>query len=151
LEEDLKQRGVIAKREVEIRRRHGDEGVAAPGERVDLQVDAFVSLPNGEIHDCVSAIIEVKGCWNKHLDIAMQTQLVDRYLKDNSCQHGLYLIGWFNCKQWDTKDSRKHPKLSIEEARQKFETQAAELSKQGVKVKAVVLNTSLRQINEQQN
>lgn len=144
LEEDLKQRGVIAKREVEIRRRHGDKGVAAPGERVDLQVDAFVRLPNGEIHDCVSAIIEVKGCWNKDLDTAMQTQLVDRYLKDNSCQHGLYLIGWFNCKQWDTKDSRKPPKLSIEEARKKFETQAAELSNQGVKVKAVVLNTSLR-------
>jgi hypothetical protein len=144
LEEDLKQRGVIAKREVEIRRRHGDKGVAASGERVDLQVDAFVRLPNGEIHDCVSAIIEVKGCWNKGLDTAMQTQLVDRYLKDNSCQNGLYLIGWFNCKQWDTKDSRKPPKLSIEEARHKFETQAAELSKQGVKVKAVVLNTSLR-------
>jgi hypothetical protein len=144
LEEDLKQRGVIAKREVEIRRRHGDKGVAASGERVDLQVDAFVRLPNGEIHDCVSAIIEVKGCWNKDLDTAMQTQLVDRYLKDNSCQHGLYLIGWFNCKQWDSKDSRKPPKLSIEEARKKFETQAAELSKQGVKVKAVVLNTSLR-------
>jgi len=142
LEEDLKQRGVIAKREVEIRRRHGDKGVAASGERVDLQVDAFVRLPNGEIHGCVSIIIEVKGCWN--IDTAMQTQLVDRYLKDNSCQHGIYLVGWFNCKQWDKKDSRKPPKLSIEEARQKFETQAAELSKQGVKVKAVVLNTSLR-------
>ncbi|MBD2314297.1 hypothetical protein H6G20_21750 [Desertifilum sp. FACHB-1129] len=144
LKEDLKQRGVIAKREVEIRRRHGDKGVAASGERVDIQVDAFVRLPNGEICDYVSVIIEVKGCWNKDLDTAMQTQLVDRYLKDNSCQHGLYLIGWFNCKQWDRKDSSKPPKLSIEEAIQKFETQAAELSKQGVKVKAVVLNTSLR-------
>ena len=144
LEEELKQRGITIKREPEIRRRHGDKDVAAPGERVDLQVDAFVKLPNGEIHDCVSVIIEVKGCWNKYLDTAMQTQLVDRYLKDNSCQHGLYLIGWFNCKQWDRKDSRKPPKMSIEEARQKFETQAAELSKQGVKVKAVVLNTSLR-------
>jgi hypothetical protein len=144
LEEDLKQQGVIAKREVEIRRRHGDKGVAASGERVDLQVDAFVRLPNGEIQDCVSVIIEVKGCWNKDLDTAMQAQLVERYLKDNRCQHGLYLIGWFNCKQWDNKDSRNPPKLNIEEAKQKFEAQAAELSKQGIKVKAVVLNTALR-------
>ncbi|MEP1077235.1 hypothetical protein NDI52_17685 [Leptolyngbya sp. PL-A3] len=144
LEEDLKQRGVIAKREVEIRRRHGNKGVAASGERVDLQVDAFIRLPNGENQDCVSVIIEVKGCWNKDLDTAMQAQLVERYLKDNRCQHGLYLIGWFNCKQWDNKDSRKPPKLNIEEARQKFEAQATELSKQGIKVKAVVLNTALR-------
>lgn len=144
LEEDLKQRGVIAKREVEIRRRHGDEGVAALGERLDLQVDALVRLANREIYDCVSVIIEVKGCWNKYLDTAMQTQLVGRYLKDNSCQHGLYLVGWFNCKQWDRKDSRKPPKLSIEDARQRFETQAVGLSEQGIKVKAVVLNTSLR-------
>jgi len=149
LEDDLKQKGIIAKREVEIRRRHGDKAVAALGERVDLQVDAFVRLPSGEIQDCVSVIIEVKGCWNKDLNVAMQTQLVERYLKDNRCQHGLYLIGWFNCNQWDNKDSRKPPKLSIKEARQKFETQAADLSKQGVKVKAVVLNTALRQINEQ--
>lgn len=147
LEEDLKQRGIIAKREVEIRRRHGDKGIAALGERVDLQVDAFIRLPNKQIHGCVSAIIEVKGCWNKNLDTAMQTQLVDRYLRDNSCQHGLYLVGWFNCEQWDKEDSRKPPKLNIEEAKQKFEAQAAELSKQGVKVKAVILNTSLRQVS----
>ncbi|WP_156090437.1 NACHT domain-containing protein [Planktothrix paucivesiculata] len=144
LEGDLRARGIIAKREVEIRRRQGGKDVAAPGERLDLQVDAFIRAPSGEIDDCVSIIIEVKGCWNLGLDTAMQTQLVDRYLKDNRCQHGLYLIGWFNCLQWDSKDSRKPPKLSIEEARQKFEAQAAELSKQGVKVKAVVLNTALR-------
>lgn len=144
LKRDIKQRGIITKREVEIRRRHGDKDIAAPGERLDLQVDAFVRSPNGEINDCVSIIIEVKGCWNEQLDTAMQEQLVDRYLKDNKCQHGLYLIGWFNCKQWDNKDRRKPPNLSIEEARQKFEVQADELSKQGVKVKAVVLNTSLR-------
>ncbi len=144
LEEDLKGRGVIANREVEIRRRQGTKGVAAPGERTDIQVDAVVRKSNGEVCDPVTVIIEVKGCWNKELNIAMQTQLVDRYLKDNSCQHGLYLVGWFNCNQWDSNDSRKSPKLSLEEARDKFVAQAAELSSQSVKVKAVVLNTALR-------
>ena len=54
-----------------------------------------------------SLLNEVKGCWNRELKHAMKTQLVDRYLKDNQCQHGLYLIGWFNCEQWDNKDRRE--------------------------------------------
>jgi hypothetical protein len=76
----------------------------------------------------------------------MEEQLVNRYLKDNRCQHGLYLIAWFNCEQWDDSDSRKRqaPKISIEEAKEKFEQQAAELSNSGVTVKAFVLNTALR-------
>lgn len=76
----------------------------------------------------------------------METQLVDRYLKDNRCQHGMYLIGWFNCDQWDNKDYRKKKcqKISIDEARKKFDTQAADLSQQGVRIKAFVMNTALR-------
>jgi len=144
LDEDLKQRGIIAKREVEIRRRQGPKAVAAPGERTDIQVDAIVRKPNGEVYDSVTVIIEVKGCWHKDLNHAMETQLVNRYLQDNSCQHGLYLVGWFNCHQWDNSDSRKAPKLGIEEAREKFEAQAAALSQEGVRVRAMVLNTALR-------
>jgi len=78
-----------------------------------------------------------------HLTEPVPTQLVDRYLNDNT-QYGLYIIGWFNCKQWDSKDSRKPPVSNIEKARAKFEAQAADLSKQGLKIKAVVLDTSLR-------
>ena len=76
----------------------------------------------------------------------MKTQLVNRYLKDNQCQHGLYLIGWFNCNQWDDNDYRKKqtPKLSIDEAQKKFDAQANELSQQGMLIKAFVLNTALR-------
>jgi hypothetical protein len=76
----------------------------------------------------------------------METQLVGRYLKDNRCQYGLYLIGWFNCDKWDESDNRKKDarKISLEEARQKFNLQAAELSQQGVQVRAYVLNAALR-------
>lgn len=76
----------------------------------------------------------------------MEEQLVNRYLKDNTCQNGLYLIGWFNCEQWDKSDSRKgkSPKISIHEAREKFEKQAEQLSQSGVEVKSFVLNTALR-------
>ena len=136
LDDHLKQRGVIVNREVEIRR----------GERTDIHVDAVTRIPNGEVYDSVTVIIEAKGCWHQELNDAMKTQLVNRYLKDNQCQHGLYLIGWFNCNQWDDNDYRKKqtPKLSIDEAQKKFDAQANELSQQGMLIKAFVLNTALR-------
>lgn len=136
LKNNLKERGVIVNREVEIRR----------GERTDIQVDAVRKKPNGDVYDSITVIIEVKGCWNDELNSAMEIQLVNRYLKDNTCQHGVYLVGWFNCEQWDNSDSRKSkaPKISIDEAREKFEKQAEQLSQLGIKVKAFVLNTALR-------
>lgn len=142
LDEDLKQTGVIVNREVEIRRGEG----TTPGERTDIHVDAIIRDPDGKVYDSVTAIIEVKGCWNQDLDYAMETQLVNRYLKDNHCQHGLYLLGWFNCDQWDEKDYRKgqSPELNIDEAQKQFDTQAAEISQQGLKIKAFVINTALR-------
>lgn len=136
LKDYLGQKGIVINREVEIRR----------GEITDIQIDAIAKKPSGEIYDYISVIIEVKGCWNPELNDAMEKQLVERYLKDNTCQHGLYLIGWFNCSQWDTSDSRKSkaPKISIEKARQQFERQAETLSQSNVAVRAFVLNTALR-------
>jgi hypothetical protein len=129
-------------REVEIRHGQG----SGQGERTDIHVDAVVRGPGGEVYDSVLAIIEVKGCWNDKLDQAMRTQLADRYLQDNRCQHGLYLVGWFNCDQWDNSDDRKRqaPKFSIDEAQQQFDAQAVDLSQHDLQVKAVILNTALR-------
>ena len=142
LDDDLRQRGVIVNREVEIRRGEG----SGQGERTDIHVDAVLRSPNGEVCDTVTAIIEAKGCWNGELYNAMKTQLVDRYLRDNRCQHGLYLIGWFNCDQWDNSDYRKReaPSLGIPEAQSQFDSQATELSKQGAQIKAFVMDTALR-------
>ena len=75
----------------------------------------------------------------------METQLLGKYLANNDCQHGLYLVGWFNCDQWDQADYKKNqaPNLTIDEAQKKFDAQALELSNQDKHLKAVVLNTSL--------
>jgi hypothetical protein len=142
LDEDLKHRGIVVNREVELRRGYPP----GQGRRTDIHVDAVIRGPDGEVYDSLTAIIEVKGCWNKELDQAMKTQLVDRYLKGNRCQHGLYLIGWFNCEQWDDDDYRKgqSPKRSMHEAQQRFDDQASELSQQDIRIKAVILNTALR-------
>jgi len=142
LEEDLRQRGIVANREVQIRRGTG----GASGESTDIHVDAVSPDGPGGAYDKVSVIIEAKGCWHPELETAMRTQLVERYLKDNQCQHGLYVVGWFNCPQWDPEDSRhkQAPKHDIAEARRRFEAQAVELSQGAVRVKASVIDTALR-------
>lgn len=142
LEEDLKGRGVIVNREVEIRRGTG----VGDGERTDIHVQALIRIPGSEVHDAIRVIIETKGCWHRELITAMKTQLADRYLQDNSCRHGLYLVGWFVCDRWDDSDNRKTrtPRLSREEMQRRLELQASDLSQHGAHIKALVLNTALR-------
>ena len=143
LEEDLKTRGIIVNREVEIRQGEG----TGQGERTDIHVNAIIrEHPENNLYDQITAIIEVKGCWHKELKDALQTQLAERYLKDNQCDHGLYLVGWFPCDQWDKKDRRKSqtPKMRLEQARKNFACQARELSQNGKTIESFVMNTALR-------
>lgn len=134
LEEDLRDRGIIVNREVEIR----------PAERTDIQVDA-VTERSAFGYDRITLIIEVKGCWNEKLDSAMGNQLANRYLRNNPGRCGLYLVGWFNCDLWDKTDYRKRncPQLTLEEAQERYAQQATGLSQADVQVRALVLNTAL--------
>lgn len=137
LDQDLNQRGVVINREVVIRRGTGDND----GERTDLHVNAVIRDQAKRELDVITVIIETKGCWHNDVLTAMETQLVQRYLKDNRCQHGIYLIGWFYCKQW------KQPpkKYSSKEALQKLlAAQADDMSRYGVQIEAFVLDTRLR-------
>jgi hypothetical protein len=103
LEKDLDQRGVLVGREVEIRR----TAHSSQGQRIDLRVSVSIIDEGGAPNGTASVIIEVKGCWNAELDDAMETQLVNRYLLENQCQHGIYLVGWFGSAKWDGTDNRK--------------------------------------------
>ncbi|MEM6253510.1 MAG: hypothetical protein AAF821_11360 [Cyanobacteria bacterium P01_D01_bin.156] len=142
LDEDLKARGIIINREVEVKRSYGKN----TGARTDIHVDAIVKHPNGKIYDSITAIIEVKGCWHREVKTAMKTQLVERYLADNAYSHGLYLVGWFACPQWDAEDSRHKdmPKMDLGEAKHYFEQQAKDLTSSAINVRSFVLNTALR-------
>ena len=140
LDEDLRNAGIVVNREVEIRRGHSP-GI---GERTDIHVDAISYNATGDVLDRVTAIIETKGCWYRDLDSAMETQLENRYLKDNQCRHGIYLIGWFDCAQWDNGDYRNVPRDNVEEARVRFDEQAGQLSTHGNHVRSFVLNAALR-------
>ncbi|MBL0387848.1 hypothetical protein JJB07_14500 [Tumebacillus sp. ITR2] len=142
LGEDLRNRGVVVNREVEIRSGYG----TGKGERTDIQVDAIMRNPQSREYDNITVIIEVKGCWNKELKTAIENQLVGRYLQDNQTNHGLYLVGWFVCDQWTDEDYRKKqtPKSTLAEAQDLFETQAIASLKSGKHVKTFVMNTALR-------
>jgi hypothetical protein len=147
LDRDLRERGVVVHREVEIRVRLGTGGAA--GERTDIHVDLVERHPAQDRPVRVRAIIEVKGCWHDHVNTAMETQLRDRYLADNDCQHGLYVVGWFLCPQWDTGDgrlgkARRYMPATIDEARTRYADQARNLSIDGVRLASSVINAALR-------
>ncbi|MEC2746355.1 hypothetical protein P9X02_31435, partial [Bacillus cereus] len=135
LEEDLNHRGIIVNREVEIRRGYG----TGSGERTDIQINAIIKDPTEQRNKKITVIIEVKGCWHRELDIAMEEQLINRYLSDNECNYGIYLVGWFYCKQW------RESTVTFEEKGKYFKEKAKDLSnKHKVTVVPYIMNTALR-------
>ncbi|MBA4020715.1 MAG: hypothetical protein C0483_26455 [Pirellula sp.] len=142
LEQDLKQRGIVSLREVEIRRGTGH----ASGERTDIHVTGIVPGMVPGTFDQVRVIIEVKGQWHAEVKTAMGTQLVDRYLKNNSCHDGIYLVAWCRCPQWDSDDPRsaKWPGDTMQTLSDYLRGEAMRLSGSDVTIDSFVLNAALR-------
>lgn len=101
---DLVDRGTIINREVQIRRREAADGQA--GQRTDIRVDVVRPRDHGEA-TILTAIVEVKGSWHAEVTTAMADQLTARYLAENDCQTGLYVVGWYHGVGWDKTDPRK--------------------------------------------
>jgi predicted NACHT family NTPase len=139
LEKDIKQKGIIVNREPEIR----------PGQELDLHIEAFVrSGVADSIGDTVKVVVESKGSWHDDLCTAMGTQLVNTYLKGSSSNTGLYLVGWFNCSKWASDDNRKAAaqRRAADKGvlQAKLDDQAKKLSRDGLRVKALVIDVSLQ-------
>jgi hypothetical protein len=130
-------RGVVINREVVIRPGTGRED----GERTDLYITATPFDPARKAYDVVTVTIEVKGCWHKEVLTAMETQLVQRYLKDNECRHGLYLVGWFYCPQWKNPPRKYGTQQNLQNL---LDIQAASMAAHSVTVQVRVLNTAIR-------
>ncbi len=144
LKDDLVGRGIVANREVVIRPGLGGK----PGERTDIHVDAITNGDRPGIFDCVSVVVEVKGCWNREVLVAMQDQLRDRYLTGGACRHGLYVVGWFLCDQWESSDHRSGRARgllpdTLDEARVRFATQAEGLADGDRRIVSLVINCAL--------
>ena len=147
LRRDLQGQGVVVNREVEIRRRQTANGQA--GQETDIQIHAPLRQRGVDGTDILTVIIEVKGCWHREVKDAMKTQLVDRYLTDNQCEHGMYVVGWYLCDGWDNEDYRKRntPWRSQDEAMQELNDQAKQLTNElgrRAEVCAIVLDCTLR-------
>jgi hypothetical protein len=129
-------RGIILNREVQIH----------IAERTDIHVDAVARGARGKELDHLKVIIEAKGCWNREIRTAMETQLVNRYLRDNDCKHGIYLVGWFLCDAWSKRDPRRISlKLKTLKGLTNYVTrQADQLSSPEIQIRAVVLDAHKR-------
>jgi hypothetical protein len=140
LEIELTSLGIVAMREVEIRR-----GYSKPGERTDIYVAFAVHAGCSDEFDIVRVVVEVKGCWHRELTKALTEQLRDRYLSESQCSTGIYLVGWFLCDSWRTDDYRQSdtPKWVLQQARDYFMTQAKQASVNGLTIHSVVLNTRI--------
>lgn len=142
LRSDLGDRGVVVNREVEVRRGVG----GSRGQRSDLHVSATTSGGTAGEDALVKVIVEVKGCWNADVEEAMKTQLYDRYLRENSCTDGIYLVGKFSSDHWDATDPRTGPsrRWSFEELRRLLELQARKLPRENGVIDAYTLDCALR-------
>ena len=142
LRRDLVDRGVVINREVQIRRGRRGE---MPGQNTDIHVDATPRAGSQTDHyGAISLIIEVKGSWNDGLMIDMERQLRDRYMKNNNCRIGVYVVAHFSAERWIATDDRraKSRTHNIEELRAQLGKQAREFSG-SVLIRSYVLDASL--------
>jgi hypothetical protein len=139
LKRDLQDRSVVVGREVQIRRRLG----ARAGENTDIHVDA-VGGPDPH-RKLLSVIVESKGNWNRGLETDIKNQLAGRYLADNDCRSGIYLVGWYSSSEWDAADWRKDAaeRLVRDSVLAMLRGKAEEVSRGGIRIEVAFLDARL--------
>lgn len=140
LQNDLVGRGIVIGREVEVRRNTGS-GI---GERTDIKVDATAGEQDS--HHIITAVAEIKGCWNDDLNTAMRSQLWERYMSDIGTPFGIYLVCWFDPGPWNQTDRRRRrqvSRLDKESVENALKTQAEELGAEGALITVIILDCSL--------
>ncbi|KAA1053927.1 NACHT domain-containing protein [Azospirillum argentinense] len=101
LHADLARRGALVNREVDIRFRGGMDGT--PGEGAAL----LVQVRGRHTHQLHTVVIAVKESWNPDLLTALESQLVDRDLRDHGDAAGIYAVGWYACPSWSDATDRR--------------------------------------------
>ena len=131
----LVSRGVVINREVQIHIR----------ERTDIHVDAVTRATATIEARRIKVIIEVKGCWNPDQKGAVESQLVNRYLAQNDCTHGMFLLAWFVCSRWNNKDRRrgKVPFATKQMAQRYFDAEAKRLSDDRIRIESILLDVTV--------
>jgi hypothetical protein len=136
LQSELVDQGIVVNREAEVER----------GAETDIKVDLVPMDQDAPATERLTAVVEVKGSWNRELYTALDSQLVDRYLVRTGTRFGVYLVGWFNCDAWDPSDYRKAdaPRESMEAAEQRLDAQAQAASQDARLVRVFVMDCGYR-------
>ncbi len=111
--------------------------------RVDLKIQA---TPRHDPENHLTVIIEIKRAHHEDIATAMDKQLVGDYLQPNAeWNHGIYLVGWYNCKAWETSASNVRLKSkTLKGARTELERTATTVSSKHEKtVRASVLDCTI--------
>jgi hypothetical protein len=111
------------------------------GQRTDIRIDALRRSDDGTAFDVITAVIEIKGCWNAELFTALETQLYRDYMVRLQAPVGIYVVGWFDKPKWDPTDGRRGrtPNCGLQDAQARLDAQAQTISA-GNSVQAVVLD-----------
>jgi len=135
-------RGIVFQREVQITQPPGP----GLGDRTDVHVTAVVQYRDAPAED-LTTIVEVKGCWNADVDTALETQLVDRYLRATANPYGIYLVIWFASERWRDDDRRRAAcaRRDREQTMQALAERSRELeAEQSLYLRVVALTVHLR-------
>jgi hypothetical protein len=111
----------------------------------DVKIEAIGRGARRDLDPKLVVTIEVKGCWHDELKTAMETQLVEKYLRGSSSPYGIYLVAWFGASAWTDKDGRKKKchSWSREEMEEYLSRQAEDLRQQGFFITLFVLDCTI--------
>lgn len=143
LEDDLKERGIIADREVQIKPRLGDD----PAQLIDILITALPIGEDGKPASPITLVIEVKCAWNDGVLLDMERQLYKRYLENSELHFGIYVVAYFTCDAWNRMgDARKiqgESRSPIDTLRSTLLAQADRLSSSQKLIRSVVIDARL--------
>lgn len=124
------ERGIIFHREVQVTH----PASPAPGQRTDLHVNAVVPHRDAAA-ETLTTIVEVKGCWNRDVETALETQLIDDYLLGTGNRYGIYLLIWFEGEPCGGRDRDATMQALAERARELEDQHAVYLRVVSLKVR----------------
>jgi len=136
------ERGIIFQREVQVTQPPGPW----LGDRTDLHVNAVVQHRDAPAEE-LTTIVEVKGCWHPDVVSALDTQLVERYLRATANRFGVYLVIWFDSERWRDDDRRRAAcaRVDRDETMRTLAARARELeAEHGLYLRVVALTVRLR-------
>ncbi len=111
----------------------------------DVKIEAVSGGGRRDLDPKLVVTIEVKGCWHAELKTAMETQLVEKYLRGSSSRHGIYLVAWFDASGWTDDDGRKTQCLSWSRSEMEayLSHQAEDLRRKGFFITPFVLDCTI--------